>query len=143
MNGRISIENASGDSNIETMNGKIEINNLSGTISARSANGGIIAHKTAGISSLETSNGVIDVEIDGIKNDIDLKTGNGKINLNMPKNIDAEVELKTSLGKISVTGFESAKSSSFGNSFEGRFGNGGRRIRAVTSIGKIELNCKN
>ncbi|HNY12406.1 MAG TPA: DUF4097 family beta strand repeat-containing protein [Candidatus Wallbacteria bacterium] len=142
MNGRISLENTLGDSNLETLNGKIEVNNANGTIKARSGNGGISICKTAGISSLETSNGLIEADVSGIKNDIDLKSSNGKIIINMPKNIDAEIELKTSVGKISVSGFELEKSNSSGNRFEGRIGKGGHRLRAVTSVGKVELNCK-
>lgn len=140
-NGKISLENTFGDSNIKTSNGSIYVKNVKGIIKAYSSNGNIFVN-APGISSLETSNGHIEAEISEIKNDIDIKTSNGKITLNISSDINADVQLKTSNGKVSVSESEITKSHSSSNNFEGRIGTGGCHIRAVTNNGKIELVYK-
>lgn len=142
VNGSITLENTSGDSNLATLNGKIDVRGAKGAINAKTSNGRITVCGAAGITNLETMNGVIEAEIDELKNDVSLSAGNGKIVIRAAKGIDADINLKSSMGGVSVSGFELARSRQAGGGFEGRAGKGGHRITAVASIGKIELDCK-
>lgn len=138
-NGKISIENASGGSHLETSNGRIDAKSVDGTINAYSSNGGIFIVKASGVANVETSNGPIEVEFAEVVGGVSLKTSNGKIALRLPDGADVDVEMKTSNGGISVSGIGSSKANRFSDRFECRLGRGGNLVRAVTSNGKIEL----
>lgn len=139
-NGEIEIESVVGDVEAKTSNGKIEVKHIDGYVTTKTSNGAIEIEEVAGIVSAQTSNGKIRAEIPEVQENIRIETSNGAIELYIPSNLHANIEMKTSNGKIAVKDIEIITSEISKTALKGRIGNGGKRIDIKTSNGSIELH---
>lgn len=138
-NGKIEIEGTKGDALVTNSNGRIEIIDVDGYVSAKTSNGNINITGTTGIFKAETSNGNIKSEISNVKTDVNITTSNGSIELFIRPNLNANIEAKTSNGKISVHDIQMVVSESSSNHLDGRIGDGGSKIYIKTLNGNIDL----
>jgi DUF4097 and DUF4098 domain-containing protein YvlB len=125
VNGNVSVTGADVESKIETVNGDVTFDGI-------------------GASSLETVKGRIvgtftDASWEG---SLHVSTVNGPVDLTFPANLSADVRGETVNGGINST-FPITVEKGFGpKSFEGRIGNGGRRLNIETVNGGITLRKK-
>jgi DUF4097 and DUF4098 domain-containing protein YvlB len=138
-NGRIEVEGVNGNVKAKTSNGKIEITSVQGSVEARTNNGEIAITKVTEIRSAETSNGRIRAEIQEMRDDVELKTSNGAIELYLSPKLNIEIEMKTSNGKISTQGVNITSSESSDTKLNGKIGSGGKQLSVKTSNGSITV----
>jgi DUF4097 and DUF4098 domain-containing protein YvlB len=105
-------------------------------VSIRSSDGDLSIRLTGGDLRGKTSDGNIDVWIDG-STSVDLSTSDGDIVIHAPSDLAADLDLKGEDvrlgGKISLEGDISD------DRVRGKIGNGGKRVRARTSDGRVSL----
>lgn len=121
-NGSIFLSGVDGRHELGTTNGKIEVERCGGSINASTTNGGIRAELmrvTKGQAMrLETTNGRIEIEVPkGLAADVDAGTTNGSIKTDLP---------------ITTTRFSR-------NSLRGTINGGGTPLRLRTTNGGIEI----
>lgn len=138
--GDIDIKNINGDVNVKTAGGDIKAESLKGNFAAKTAGGNINFSGSDGSIAAKTAGGDITVKYNGDNKGINLKTSGGNINLYLPENISAKVNLSTSNGDIksdfSITG-DVSKSSK--QKITGEIGSGGELISCKTSGGDISM----
>ena len=122
-NGEVTVENVRGPVTASSGNGDVRVTTVQGPVSARSGNGDLLIRmtelRTASDMEFTTGNGRIEVTVPAEFNaDIDASTGNGGIRTDFPIQVS---------GRISKT------------RLRGTIGQGGRRLRLVTGNGEIEL----
>ena len=123
VNGDVEVEGATGEVDVHTVNGDVRGITSSGPVSAGTVNGSI----TAKMRSLPGTS------------DLDFRTVNGSIDLELPSQLDADVELRTVNGGFR-TDFPMTLSGRVSpRRLNATIGKGGRRLRATTVNGSIEL----
>jgi DUF4097 and DUF4098 domain-containing protein YvlB len=128
------------------VNGSIEAMGLQGPVMATTVNGNVDVSTTASAEA-HTVNGSIDVHMglpDGDDDVLEFETVNGKIALEVPKDVDADVDAKTANGSIHSELPVTVKSSkddpwNVHRRLVGRIGEGGARLKMETVNGSIEL----
>ena len=139
-NGAIKIVEHTGNVSVETSNGGIELQQINGSVKAETSNGAIKITGVTGITGVKTSNGSIHAEIMEIAEEsLELKTSNGSIKIFLASDLNADVEMNTSNGKISIQDIEIVTTEISKTSFEGRIGDGGKKLEVKTSNGTIEV----
>lgn len=155
-NGRIELEDLSGDANLETSNGRImvsdhdgpvfastsngriEVRDIGGEARLRTSNGRVIAEDVGGPVDIVTSNGSIEIELeDGVQGACSAKTSNGSIDFGVGKSMKASLDLSTSNGKIVVN--RGGESMSFKRSARIELNGGGPTCTLSTSNGSITV----
>jgi hypothetical protein len=125
VNGDVSVTGADVESKIETVNGDVNFDGI-------------------GASSLETVNGKIVGTFSRAawEGTLHVSTVNGSVDLTFPADLSADIRGETVNGGISSV-FPITIEKGFGpKSFEGRIGNGGRRLNIETVNGGITLRRK-
>ncbi len=147
--------------NVHTSDGRIEANDLSGDIRLRSGDGRIIGHNLSGSLNAETSDGHI--EIDGrfdllhvrsgdghvsvqarygskMSGDWSISTSDGRIELALPLDLDANLDVHTSDGHIDSELPIEVQGSAENGSLRGKLNGGGPRLEVRTGDGSIRLH---
>jgi len=128
LNGGISVDGVQGEVRAETVNGGISINKAAGDIRARTTNGGV----SVGLAGNTWEGAGLDVE-----------TTNGGISISLPDGYSADLTASTRMGRISADGLttrgERKKGRWYGETIEGKIGQGGAPIRAVTTNGGVSI----
>jgi DUF4097 and DUF4098 domain-containing protein YvlB len=94
---------------------------------------------TTGIKDLQSSNGLINTEIFDFQDDISISTSNGAITVYINPSLNADIDMETSNGQISITGMMLNFSTSEEKHKAGRLGDGGNELEIKTSNGNIYL----
>ncbi|MCB9247468.1 MAG: DUF4097 family beta strand repeat protein [Ignavibacteriales bacterium] len=131
-----------GDIDVSTSGGDIEISASKGKTFASTSGGDIVIKSTEGEVNAKTSGGDISLNYSGENYGVNLATSGGDIDVKLPANFNANVEIKTSGGKIynSFTNTQSSKMTK--SKLEGKFNNGGKNLRCSTSGGDINITQK-
>ncbi len=138
-NGAIIIEDVKGNVTADSSNGAITIKNVDGFVAATTSNGRIEVTDTAGIKNLHSSNGIINTEIYDFQQNITISTSNGRITVYINPSLNADIEMETSNGQITITGITLNLTTNEEKHKEGTLGNGGNKISIKTSNGDIKL----
>ena len=147
INGGVYLTNLKGDVQIDVANGYITVCGVDGYVAAKTANGPITIRDTTGVSDIVTLNGVIDVEVYDFKEDIEISTINGVMDIFINPELDAnlEIESKSIAGIFSlndmtplldVTRFDSRH-------IEATLNEGGNKIYMTITSGFIDLHKLN
>jgi DUF4097 and DUF4098 domain-containing protein YvlB len=139
-NGSASICDVVGDIEIMTSNAKVCCSGTCGNLIARSSNGKIEIDAHRGSIDASTSNGLIRASIEELgENGVQLATSNGRIVLELPDEVDADVDIRIDNGIIrNDRTLDSANRETTGR-LSGRLGRGGVPIKVRTSNGSISL----
>lgn len=139
-NGSICIENVHGDVDVQTSNGKVCCSCTCGRLTARSSNRKIEIGEHDGSVDAMTSNGLIHASVESLGSEgLILSTSNGRIVVELPEKVDADVDLRVDNGVIrNHRELEGASGERTGR-LRGRLGHGGVPIRLRTSNGSISL----
>lgn len=139
-NGNIMISNTKGNTTAITTNGNIAISNVEGYITASSSNGALDIQRTTGIGDLSTTNGKIEAHVLDIREDIDIRCTNGGITVYIDPSLDANIEMETTNGHISMNEIELVVTRLESTHVEGVIGEGGNTIDIRTTNGNVNLN---
>lgn len=139
-NGSICVSDVDGDVDVQTSNGKVSCGCTCGRLVARSSNRKIEISEHSGSVDAMTSNGLIHASVESLGSDgLLLATSNGRIVVELPEKVDADVDLRVDNGVIrNHRELEGASGDRLGR-VRGRLGRGGVPIRLRTSNGSISL----
>ena len=140
--GDISVEDFDGDCNVSTSGGDIQIEFVDGNVTASTSGGDINISSESGKVKAATSGGNIEVQYRGNNFGISLATSGGDINLKIPSNFSANVELKTSGGKVYNNFSQSRAEKVTKRKFTGVYNSGGEDIICKTSGGDVTVTEK-
>jgi hypothetical protein len=139
-NGSVRVANVVGDIDVTTSNAKVCCHCTCGRLTARSSNGKIEVDEHRGSVDASTSNGLIRASLDEMGRDgVTLATSNGRILLELPDQVDAEVDLRVDNGMIRTLRELDGSSGEDTGRLRGRIGSGGTPIKLRTSNGTISL----
>ncbi len=129
--------------NISSVNGRIEIDDVSGDIAASAVNGEMQVHDAAGSLKLSTVNGRIVAELVSLSRgqSVSLSGVNGRIEVTLPADADADVSVSTVNGHI-TSEFPSLivkKDFPISQHLNTTLGKGGANIKAYTVNGSISI----
>jgi hypothetical protein len=140
-NGPVSIQDVVGDVEVFTSNAKVSCGCTSGRLKARSSNSKIDLSNHRGSVDAATSNGVINAVVSELSGGgISLATSNGRIMLELPDSVDADVDARVENGAIrNALAVDQAGGDSREGRLRGKLGRGGPPIKLRTSNGTISL----
>lgn len=139
-NGAVRIEDVIGDVEINTSNAKVSTFCTCGHVAARSSNGKIELEEHRGSVDAATSNGTIRCEIDDLgKSGVILSTSNGRIVLDLPEEVDGDVDIRVDNGVIRNSRDIDPMSRERSGRMKGTLGRGGAPIRLRASNGTISV----
>jgi hypothetical protein len=139
-NGSACIRDVVGNVDVITSNAKVCCSGTCGKLTARSSNGKIEIEQHRGSIDASTSNGLIRASLEVLgKRGVQLATSNGRIVLELPEEVDADVDIRIDNGIIrSDRTLVPANRESTGR-LSGRLGSGGTQVKLRTSNGSISL----
>lgn len=139
-NGSVCIVDVVGDIEAGTTNAKVTCTGTCGRLLARSSNGKIELEDHSGSVDASTSNGLIRASMGEVgREGIQLATSNGRIVLELPEQVDAEVDIRVDNGVIRNDRSLCKAIRERSGQVRGRLGNGGAPIKLRTSNGSISL----
>jgi len=139
-NGSVHVSDVVGDVAVETSNAKVACSCICGRLVARSSNGKIEVVDHRGSLDASTSNGLIRASLGEMGSEgVVLATSNGRIVLDLPESVDADVDLRVDNGVIRAQRELQTRSGESTGRLRGRLGRGGTPIKLRTSNGTISL----
>jgi hypothetical protein len=125
----------------ETHNGGVSVWDVEGRMDLRAVNGSIAVRRVGGDVRAETTNGSVTATLTGTTwsgNYLDLETTNGSVVLDVPSGYNAQLETGTVNGGLNID-FPITVQGSISRRITTRLGNGGPRIRAMTTNGGVRI----
>jgi hypothetical protein len=136
--GSIKLAGLKGDINVSTSGGSIKGNSIDGSLVAKTSGGSINLEDLACKVNASTSGGSVTAVLNELVGDLQLSTSAGGINITIPKNAAADLNLRGSrVNTSNLTNFSGANSKGHLN---GTINGGGTKIQASTSAGSVNLN---
>lgn len=133
---------------VRTMNGTVRLDGVDGRISAATTNGNVSGTASGAVQG-SSVNGSVAINLDAVTGDVQLRTVNGAIRLELPPTADADLEATTVNGGVSVDdrlglADVSGNRSSFGptTSIRGRLNKGGPRVTLQTTNGGVRVTTR-
>jgi len=127
------------DLNLSTTNGNVEVEAIVGKLRLESTNGQISANEISGLTRCRTTNGSIDIEFYEIRGDekMSFKSTNGSIKIHLPDDFSADVDLKTTNGRVTCDFPLKGRQSR--THVSGEIGNSHQELSCKTTNGNIGL----
>jgi hypothetical protein len=139
-NGSAAIRDVVGNVDVITSNAKVCCLGTCGKLTARSSNGKIEIDEHRGSIDASTSNGLIRASLESVgERGVQLATSNGRIVLELPDDVDADVDIRIDNGIIRSDRTLSPSNRESNGRLAGRLGSGGAPIKLRTSNGSISL----
>jgi len=139
-NGSASVSDIVGDVKVMTSNAKVSCSCICGKLVARSSNGKIEIDGHQGSVDASTSNGLIRAALQRVgKQGVQLSTSNGRIVIELPEQVDADVDVRVDNGLIRNDRELCEVQRETNGRVRGRLGAGGPLIKLRTSNGSICL----
>ncbi|WP_118197097.1 DUF4097 family beta strand repeat-containing protein [Albibacterium indicum] len=153
--GSIKANNLDGDIHLSTSGGSIRLDNLSGNIDVKTSGGSIKGDRIDGALHASTSGGsidlgsltcVLDASTSGgsvtaslmkLPGDVNLSTSAGSVNLTIPRNAAADLNLKGM--RVNANNLNNFKGTNSKGKLIGSMNGGGKQISASTSAGSVNL----
>lgn len=139
-NGSVEIQQVTGDVEIATSNARVCCSGVCGRLVARSSNGKIEIKEHRGSVDASTSNGLICASLESMgESGVQLATSNGRILLELPEEVNADVDIRVDNGIIRSERELAKADRERSGQLRGRLGSGGGAIKLRTSNGSITL----
>lgn len=138
-NGRIVARNVAGDVDVSTSNGSVELDHVGNqSVRASSTNGSVRVLDSRGAATVRTSNGSIELRLTSVPKSpqIEAVTSNGRIEVEIPNDINARLNMHTSNGRIR-TSLDNIKMSDFES------GRSHMRATLNDGSGKLDIQSSN
>ncbi len=136
--GNIKVDNDKGDINLITGGGNITVIDFKGAVTALTEGGNIDLKGSNAAVNASTAGGNITLDYFGSNYGVILNSESGDINLDLPSDFKADLNLLTEDGRISS---ELAKEKNK-NFLVTPFNGGGKKLYCLTATGNIKLNIK-
>jgi hypothetical protein len=137
-NGSVDITGVVGDIEVHTSNAKVCCSSTCGHLVARSSNGKIELLEHRGSIDASTSNGLIHACMEEMgANGVQLATSNGRIVLELPEEVNAELDVRVDNGVINNDRPLCRADRDRNGLLRGRLGRGGCPIKLRTSNGSV------
>ena len=140
-NGRVRVAGTAGEVDAASGNGEVTVDNVRGPVRANSGNGDVRVSTVQGPVSATSGNGDLLVRMTELRaaSDMEFTTGNGRIEVTVPAEFNADIDASTGNGGI-LTDFPIQVSGRISKTrLRGTIGQGGRRLRLVTGNGEIQI----
>ena len=140
-NGDVTVAAAGDAVDVSSGNGDLEVSGAGGPVRARTGNGRVRVRTTTGPVNASTGNGAIDVEMERLARieDMEFRTGNGRVTVTLPANYEGRIESSTGNGGIESDFAITVDGRLSPRSVRGTIGKGGPRLRLSTGNGSIYL----
>jgi hypothetical protein len=139
-NGSACISDIVGNIEVATSNARVCCSSTRGRLVARSSNGKIEVDDHRGSIDASTSNGLIRASLQKVgKQGIALATSNGRIVLELPEEVDADLDVRVDNGTIRNDRPLRRTDRETNGRLSGQLGSGGTLIKLRTSNGSISL----
>lgn len=138
--GSIQLMNLDGDVRVSTSGGSISGQQITGSLFAETSGGGIQLEDMACKLNASTSGGSVTVDMRKLIGDVELSTSAGSVNLTLPMDAAADLNLRGS--SVNVSSLSNFEGSNARGKLVGRLNGGGVRVDASTSAGGVNLNVK-
>ena len=139
-NGPVTVDDVVGDIEVYTSNGKVSCSDTCGRLRARSSCGKIELEDHRGSVDASTSTGFIRATLDEVGSDgVRLSTSNGRIVLELPSDVDADVDIHVDNGVIRNDRELANETRTVNGRLRGSLGNGGAPVRLRCSNGSISI----
>lgn len=124
----------------QSVNGEIRADNLGKTVIARTVNGSVNV-STKEWAEATSVNGSVEVRMGnaGWDGTLHIKTVNGSITLEMPADLNADVNFRSVNGRLNSDFPLTVQGSMGGRKLEGKIGSGGRQLVVETVNGSVDL----
>jgi DUF4097 and DUF4098 domain-containing protein YvlB len=132
------------DLELTAENGGIHLSDLHGDIQFQGRNGGVHMSRLGGRVRGSTVNGGVHAELEGQRWDgteLDVKTTNGGVHLEMPENYSARFEASTNNGRVHLD-MPGIKTDRETRQIASTLGSGGALVRLVTTNGGVHVGRK-
>ena len=142
--GNIDVDNvAAGEVRVSTASGDVLLKNTSGAIRATTASGEMRVRDAIGTVTAQSASGNVEVDIARLEGTDDMKfsSASGDVNVRLPANLDADVDMSTASGSVKTTFPLQIEKREYGpgSHARGRVGNGSRRLRVSSASGNVSL----
>src|SRR5271157_662612 len=140
--GSISLEDVKGDLRLHSGDGRIEGTGLDGRLEAKSGDGNIRVRGRFDVVRLETGDGQINAEAGSgskMASDWSARSGDGSINLRVPGDLNAQLDLHTGDGHITLDFPVTVSGSVSRSTIRGQLNGGGPTLTVHTGDGSIRL----
>lgn len=128
---------------VKTENGGIGLYDVNGTISATTTNGGVRGTSVSGSVSAHIVNGGIVMDIARVTGPIELESVNGGIRLDLPADLNADLDAHAVNGGVSTANELKVEASDRSRTrVAGKLNRGGPRISVSTVNGGIRLRAR-
>lgn len=143
--GSIRIRRIAGGLKAHTGDGSIDIDDAVGRVEAQSGDGSINVGGRFELLDVKSGDGSVHVDAaDGsaLKSDWSITTGDGSIAVELPGNIDAQIDARSNDGGARANGFSGLTTSREDDrgAVTGTLGKGGRTLRVRSGDGSISIN---
>ena len=129
-----------GNIEVATSNAKVCCSGTCGSLVARSSDGKIEIDEHSGSVDASTSNGLIRASLEEVgKHGVQLATSNGRIVLELPEEVDADIDIRIDNGIIRNDRALQRATRETNGRLRGQLGSGGALIKLRTSNGSIAL----
>jgi len=138
-NGDVTARNVAGDAALESGNGDVIARGLDGYPELEAANGDAEATGTTGLAGARSANGDVAVEVFALRGDISCSAGNGDVDVGVPGDLSADVDLSVGNGEVTVEGVDLEDRSGSGNRVTGQLNGGGPELSCECGNGDVRL----
>ncbi len=143
--GHIKVNGTDGPLDVDTNDGHINISDARGSLRGRSGDGHMSIQGRFNSLDLETRDGHLTVRVeDGstMTEDWHLQTGDGRLELNLPRAFSAELDASTGDGRVQtdISGATQVQTGKDAHSYRARLGAGGKSLTLHTGDGGISIH---
>jgi DUF4097 and DUF4098 domain-containing protein YvlB len=143
VNGDIVLRATSGEITVHTTNGSIRAEGVRLLKEVKTTNGSIETYGGTTVRKADTVNGNITIALSPGNDPMDFSVVNGSVKLSLPSGANADVDMRTVNGKVTVPeGFTLKQGEISKRHISGKLGAGGAAIAAKTVNGSITLDVK-
>jgi DUF4097 and DUF4098 domain-containing protein YvlB len=141
-NGSVHVSGIKGEARLATSDGSIHVDNLEGSLRAHTANGAIEVGGRFDLLELNTSNGHIRADVwtgSHMRDGWNIRTANGAVTLGVPNDLSASLDAWTSDGRINLDLPIEVNGQQEKHHVRGKLHGGGPNLQVHTSNGSITL----
>ncbi len=143
VSGNVEVDGARGTVHVKAVSGDVKILNAQGAIHADSVSGDVHVERASGSVSAKSVSGDVKVNLQNIDSDeaMEFTTVSGDVNVSMPSNLGAEIDMKTLSGDLQTDFGITVEKREHGpgKSAHGRLGEGSRRVKMSSVSGDVKL----
>jgi hypothetical protein len=129
---------------IQSVSGDLEVSDVTGSLRAKTVSGGVRVKDVSGTVNAATVSGSVEVEIRRLegKGDMKFSSVSGSVNVRLPADLDAEVEMSSVSGSLRTDFPIPVEEARYGpgRKARGRVGAGARTVRLSTVSGRVSLS---